>query len=173
MAMEICKISKNSIGDYLFKGSSLTWQSCHRRVSLTTGFQIIHPYIKLPFLFSFSFFFLFNYWYNLKALSSFSIAVLVWADIPTAYALFVMMTYLRKVWSLNITHAAAIVNVFTGVAAIMPIGMTFLVDAFMGDYWMLLLSSLAYSFVGFQNFPNFLYVSTMLWLLPSCCLNLL
>ncbi|KAK9986059.1 hypothetical protein SO802_031010 [Lithocarpus litseifolius] len=73
-------------------------------------------------------------------------SVLVWADILTAYALFVMMTYLTNVWSLNITHAAAIVNVFTGVAAIMPIGMTFLVDAFMGDYWMLLLSSLAYSF---------------------------
>ncbi|XP_030927901.1 protein NRT1/ PTR FAMILY 5.5-like isoform X1 [Quercus lobata] len=72
--------------------------------------------------------------------------VLVWADILTAYALFVMMTYLTNVWSLTITHAAAIVNVFTGVAAIMPIGMTFLVDAFMGDYWMLLLSSLAFSF---------------------------
>ena len=80
---------------------------------------------------------------------------MVWADILTAYALFVMMTYLTNVWSLNITHAATIVNVFTGVAAIMPIGMTFLVDAFVGDYWMLLLSSLAYSFVGFQNFPNF------------------
>ena len=73
-----------------------------------------------------------------------------------------MMPYLTTVWNLDITRAAAIVNVFSGVATIMPIGMAFLVDAFMGDHWMLLLSSLAYSFVGFQNFPNFLYVSTML-----------
>nr|POE88605.1 protein nrt1/ ptr family 5.5 [Quercus suber] len=56
------------------------------------------------------------------------------------------MPYLTTVWNLNITRAAAIVNVFSGVATIMPIGMAFLVDAFMGDYWMLLLSSLAYSF---------------------------
>ncbi|KAK9986062.1 hypothetical protein SO802_031013 [Lithocarpus litseifolius] len=74
------------------------------------------------------------------------ITVLVWADILTAYALFVMMPFLTTVWNLNITRAAAIVNVFSGVATIMPIGMAFLVDAFMGDYWMLLLSSLAYSF---------------------------
>ena len=87
-----------------------------------------------------------------------SIAVLIWADILTAYALFVMMPYLTNVWKLNFTHAAAIVNVFSGVATIMPIGMAFLVDAFMGDYWMLLLSSLAYSFVGSQNFPHFLNV---------------
>ena len=70
-----------------------------------------------------------------------------------AYAVWVMTTYLTNVWMLDLTHAAAIVNVFSGVATIMPIGMAFLVDAFMGDYWMLLLSSLAYSFVGFQNFP--------------------
>ncbi|XP_050243856.1 protein NRT1/ PTR FAMILY 5.5 isoform X2 [Quercus robur] len=35
---------------------------------------------------------------------------------------------------------------FVRITAIMPIGMTFLVDAFMGDYWMLLHSSLAFSF---------------------------
>ncbi|KAK4582524.1 hypothetical protein RGQ29_025638 [Quercus rubra] len=74
------------------------------------------------------------------------ITVLIWADILTNYALFVMTPYLTNVWSLNITHAAAIVNVFSGVATIMPIGMAFHVNAFMGDYWMLLLSSLAYSF---------------------------
>ena len=84
----------------------------------------------------------------------------------TAYALFVMTPYLINVWKLNITRAAAIVNVFSGVATIMPIGMAFLVDAFMGDYWMLLLSSLAYSFVGFQNFPHFFCVYTMLQVLP-------
>uniref|UniRef100_A0A2N9GXM9 Major facilitator superfamily (MFS) profile domain-containing protein n=1 Tax=Fagus sylvatica TaxID=28930 RepID=A0A2N9GXM9_FAGSY len=74
------------------------------------------------------------------------ISVLVWADILTGYAMFVMMPYLTNVWSLTITDAATIVNVFNGVATIMPIGMSFLVDTFMGDYWMLLLSSIAYSF---------------------------
>ncbi|KAK7818830.1 protein nrt1/ ptr family 5.5 [Quercus suber] len=59
------------------------------------------------------------------------ITVLIWADILTNYALFVMTPYLTNVWSLNITHAAAIVNVFSGAATIMPIGMAFLVDAFM------------------------------------------
>ena len=75
-----------------------------------------------------------------------------------AYAVWVMMTYLTNVWTLDLSHAAAIVNVFTGAATIMPIGMAFLVDAFMGDYWMLLLSSLAYSFVGFPKFPSLIYV---------------
>ncbi|XP_075637939.1 protein NRT1/ PTR FAMILY 5.5-like isoform X2 [Castanea sativa] len=74
------------------------------------------------------------------------ITVLLWADMLTAWALFVMTPYLINVWKLNITRAAAIVNVFSGVATIMPIGLAFLVDAFMGDYWMLLLSSIAYSF---------------------------
>uniref|UniRef100_A0A7N2M484 Uncharacterized protein n=1 Tax=Quercus lobata TaxID=97700 RepID=A0A7N2M484_QUELO len=72
----------------------------------------------------------------------------------SAYAVWVMMTYLTNVWRLDLTHAAAIVNVFTGAATIMPIGMAFLVDAFMGDYWMLLLSSLAYSFVGDELLGN-------------------
>ena len=87
-----------------------------------------------------------------------SIAVLIWADLLAVSALFMMMTYLTNVWKLDFTHAAAIVNVFYGIAKIMPIGMAFLVDAFMGDYWMLLLSSLAYSFVCSQNFPHFLNV---------------
>ena len=80
----------------------------------------------------------------------------MWVDILIAPALFMMMTYLTDVWKLDFTHAAAIVNVFSGVTTIMPIGMAFLAHAFMGDYWMLLLSSLAYSLVGSQNFPHFL-----------------
>lgn len=78
--------------------------------------------------------------------------VLVWADILAMYAVWVMMTYLTNVWKLNLTHAAAIVNVFNGAAAILPIGMAFLVDAFMGHYRMLLLSSVAYSIVR-SKFP--------------------
>jgi peptide/histidine transporter 3/4 len=66
-----------------------------------------------------------------------------------------MMTYLTNVWGLDITRAAAIVNVFVGLQFIMPVGMAFLVDAFLGHYRMLLLSSLACCFVSFQNFPHF------------------
>lgn len=87
----------------------------------------------------------------LKALSSSSIAVLLWADLLAWYAMCVMMTFLTNVWKLDLTNAAAIVNVFTGAANIMPIGMSVLADAFLGHYYMLLLANLAYSFVSFQN----------------------
>jgi peptide/histidine transporter 3/4 len=63
----------------------------------------------------------------------------------------VMMTYLTNVWKLDLTQAAAIVNVFTGSVNIMPIAMSVLADAFLGHYRMVLLASLAYSFVSFQN----------------------
>ncbi|KAG6697614.1 hypothetical protein I3842_09G209900 [Carya illinoinensis] len=56
-----------------------------------------------------------------------------------------MMIYLTEIWNLDIILSAAIINGFNGVENIMPIGMAFFVDAFMGEYWMLLLSSLAYS----------------------------
>jgi peptide/histidine transporter 3/4 len=64
------------------------------------------------------------------------------------------MTYLTDVWGLDTTHAAAIVNVCNGVENIMPVGMAFLADAFMGDYCMLLFSSHAYSLVSFQIFAH-------------------
>ncbi|KAK9286572.1 hypothetical protein L1049_014971 [Liquidambar formosana] len=73
--------------------------------------------------------------------------VLVWADILAGCALWVMMPYTTDVWKLDYTHAAAIVNFFTGAASIMPIRMAFFVNAFMGDYLMLLLSGLAFSFI--------------------------
>uniref|UniRef100_A0A5B7BGM8 Uncharacterized protein n=1 Tax=Davidia involucrata TaxID=16924 RepID=A0A5B7BGM8_DAVIN len=73
------------------------------------------------------------------------ITVLVWADILAAYAMWVMMTYLTNVWKLNFTHAAGIINIWGGIALIMPISFAFLVDTLMGNYAMLLLSSIAYS----------------------------
>ena len=69
--------------------------------------------------------------------------------------MFGISTYLINVWSLTVTHIATIGNVFNGVFYIMPIGMSFLVDTYMGDKWMLLLSSIANSIVGFINFPHF------------------
>ncbi|KFK36707.1 hypothetical protein AALP_AA4G158900 [Arabis alpina] len=47
---------------------------------------------------------------------------------------------------LKFTDAAAVVNVFAGVSAIGHLGMQFLVDAFIGHFWMLCLSTLAFSF---------------------------
>ncbi|XP_035545547.1 protein NRT1/ PTR FAMILY 5.5 [Juglans regia] len=60
--------------------------------------------------------------------------------------MWVLMTYLTDMWKLDITHAAAIVNLFAGAATILPVGIAFLVDAFVGDYCCLLVSSLAFSF---------------------------
>lgn len=54
------------------------------------------------------------------------------------------MAYLTDAWKLNLNHAAAIVNLFWGMAAIMPVGLQFFVDTFMGYYWMVLLSSFSY-----------------------------
>lgn len=73
------------------------------------------------------------------------IAVLMWMDIVAIYVMYIMMTYLTNVWKLGFIHAAAILNVFWGVVAILPILQAFIVDTFMGNYWMLLISSMAYS----------------------------
>ncbi|XP_042486390.1 protein NRT1/ PTR FAMILY 5.5 isoform X2 [Macadamia integrifolia] len=72
------------------------------------------------------------------------ITVLIWADVLAAYALWVMQTYLTNVWKMSITNAAAIVNVFTGVSTLLPLALTFLMDTFFGNFWMLLFSSLSY-----------------------------
>ncbi|KAF8392003.1 hypothetical protein HHK36_022343 [Tetracentron sinense] len=73
------------------------------------------------------------------------IAVLQCANIIAAYIMYVLMTYLTDVWKLSITQAAAIVNVYSGLVAIMPIGMAFLLNHCLGIYWMLFLSSVTYS----------------------------
>ncbi|KAK2966123.1 hypothetical protein RJ640_018376 [Escallonia rubra] len=72
-------------------------------------------------------------------------AVLLWADVFAGYVMWVMITYLTDVWKISFTHAAGIVNIWSGVAMIMPIGSAFLVDTLIGNYSMLLLSSIAYS----------------------------
>ncbi|GMP85685.1 hypothetical protein CsSME_00038746 [Camellia sinensis var. sinensis] len=77
--------------------------------------------------------------------------VLIWADILAMYAMWMMMLYLTNVWRLNFTHAAAIINVFWGLMAIMVLPIQFLVDAFMGNYWMLLISSFSYSAVSVSS----------------------
>lgn len=77
-----------------------------------------------------------------------SIAVLFWADIFAAYAMWVMMTYLTNVWKTSLVRAAAIVNFFWGTVLMLPLAIQYLVDTIIGNYWMLLVSSLAYSAVS-------------------------
>ncbi|KAM7461451.1 hypothetical protein LguiA_029572 [Lonicera macranthoides] len=90
-------------------------------------------------------------------------AVLMWADLLAGYAMWVMIIYLTNVWKLSFTHAAGIVNVWGGIAMILPIGFAFLVDSAIGNYLMLLLSSISYTIgLGFlaMSTPPVLYKST-------------
>ena len=73
---------------------------------------------------------------------------MLWVDILAAYAISTLITYLTDVWKLNFTHAAAIVNVFWGLTAILPFTLQYIVDTLTGNYWMLLLTSFAYSLVS-------------------------
>ncbi|PWA39790.1 proton-dependent oligopeptide transport (POT) family protein [Artemisia annua] len=73
---------------------------------------------------------------------------LTWADMVAAYAMYVMMTYLTNVWKLSTTHAAGIINIWNGITPALAIVFGCLVDAFMGDFYMLVLSSISYS-IGF------------------------
>ncbi|KAI5325820.1 hypothetical protein L3X38_034894 [Prunus dulcis] len=58
-----------------------------------------------------------------------------------------MASYLTGAWELSITHAAAIVNLYSGVVGIMPVGMICIVymTGYMGSYWMILLSRFAFT----------------------------
>ncbi|XP_047309621.1 protein NRT1/ PTR FAMILY 5.5-like [Impatiens glandulifera] len=81
--------------------------------------------------------------------------VLIWADVLALYVMWMMMLYLTNVWKLGFTHAAGIVNIFTGAWTMMLLPMQYLVDTFMGSYLILLLSSISYS-LGL----GFLWMST-------------
>ncbi|PIN25041.1 H+/oligopeptide symporter [Handroanthus impetiginosus] len=78
------------------------------------------------------------------------ISAQLWADILVAYAFFVMQNYLTDVWKLSFTHAAGILNIWGGIHMILPVFLLFLVDALLGNFKMLLISSTAYSVgIGF------------------------
>ena len=74
--------------------------------------------------------------------------VLIWADVLATYAMWMMMLYLTNVWGSTFTSAAMTVNMFWGLVSIMRLPMQYIVDTFMGNYWMLTISSLAYSAVS-------------------------
>lgn len=78
------------------------------------------------------------------------ISSLLWADILVGYALFVVQNYLTDVWKLDVTHAAGILNIWGGIHRILPLFFLFLVDAVLGNFKMLVISSVAYSVgIGF------------------------
>ncbi|XP_047309623.1 protein NRT1/ PTR FAMILY 5.5-like [Impatiens glandulifera] len=79
----------------------------------------------------------------------------MWADTLAIYVMWMMMLYLTNVWKLGLTQAAGIINIFTGAWTMMLIPMQYFVDAFMGSYLILLLSSISYS-LGL----GFLWMST-------------
>ncbi|EYU41862.1 hypothetical protein MIMGU_mgv1a004364mg [Erythranthe guttata] len=85
------------------------------------------------------------------------ISGLLWADILVAYAFFVMQSYLTDVWKLSFTHAAGILNFWNGISMVLPVFFLFLVDAFIGNFTMLVISSTAYtlgiSFVAMSTPP--------------------
>lgn len=80
------------------------------------------------------------------------IMVLLWADMLAAYVMWIMQTYLTDVWKIGFTHAAGIMNVYTGLTKFLPLIFFIFVDAGLGNYWMLLLSSTAFSIgLGFLS----------------------
>ncbi|XP_035841325.1 protein NRT1/ PTR FAMILY 5.5-like [Helianthus annuus] len=56
-----------------------------------------------------------------------------------------MMNYLTNVWNPSTTHAAGIINIWNGITSVLAIVFAFFVDAFTGDFFMLVVSSIAYS----------------------------
>ncbi|PIN01588.1 H+/oligopeptide symporter [Handroanthus impetiginosus] len=78
------------------------------------------------------------------------VSALLWADILASFAFFVMQKYLTDVWELSFTHAAGILNIWEGISMILRVFFLFLVDALLGNFKMLLISSTAYSLgIGF------------------------
>ncbi|KAM0061219.1 putative proton-dependent oligopeptide transporter family, MFS transporter superfamily [Helianthus debilis subsp. tardiflorus] len=73
------------------------------------------------------------------------ISALSWADVLAAFAMFVMMNYLTNVWKLSTTHAAGIINIWNGITPVLAFAFAFFFDAFIGDFYMLVFSSIAYS----------------------------
>ncbi|KAF4360665.1 protein NRT1/ PTR FAMILY 5.5 [Cannabis sativa] len=84
------------------------------------------------------------------------VAVLGWSDTLAEYGLFLVMAYLTREMEINFRHAAAIVNLFWGFTAILPVPIRFLRNRKrIPDRWMVLVSSLAYVLgLGFLFFST-------------------
>ncbi|CAB4284680.1 unnamed protein product [Prunus armeniaca] len=71
-------------------------------------------------------------------------AAVVWPSFLTTYLMTIIATYLTRVWEISITNAAAIVNIYWGVVGILPLALKLIVDAFIGSYWMIFMSKVAF-----------------------------
>ena len=76
------------------------------------------------------------------------LAVLLWADMLATYVMWIMQKYLTDVWKLGVTHAAGIMNIYTGLTKFLPLVFFIFVDAGLSNYRSLLLSSIAFSIVS-------------------------
>ncbi|KAL0309958.1 UNVERIFIED_CONTAM: protein NRT1/ PTR FAMILY 5.5 [Sesamum radiatum] len=87
---------------------------------------------------------------GLSPVTALSVSALLWADILVGFAFFEMQKYLTDVWKLSFTHAAGILNIWGGISLILPVFFLFLVDARLGNFTMLLISSTTYTVgIGF------------------------
>ncbi|XP_021846497.1 protein NRT1/ PTR FAMILY 5.5 isoform X2 [Spinacia oleracea] len=59
-----------------------------------------------------------------------------------SYTMWLMMPYLTEVWDMSIVQAAAVINIFDGIVAILPLSFKIILDSLpnpiIADYWMLL-----------------------------------
>lgn len=74
----------------------------------------------------------------------------VWPSFLTTYLMTIIATYLTGVWEISITDAAAIVNIYWGVVGILPLALKLIVDAFIGSYWIIFISKVAFIAVSFS-----------------------
>jgi peptide/histidine transporter 3/4 len=80
-----------------------------------------------------------------KPSSFIKIAVLNFTSQLSKYSTWVMMAYLTGVWKMSITKAAATVNIWVGLAGVLPVALAFIADTFTGNYFMLFISTVSYS----------------------------
>lgn len=71
------------------------------------------------------------------------------------YILWLMMVYLTNVWKLELVHAAAIINVWMGLSKVLPVVFAHLADAFLGNFFVVLFSSLSSMIVSTVKFAKF------------------
>uniref|UniRef100_A0A803M1N0 Uncharacterized protein n=1 Tax=Chenopodium quinoa TaxID=63459 RepID=A0A803M1N0_CHEQI len=70
-----------------------------------------------------------------------------WVNMFAGYILWLMMVYLTDVWELELIHAAAIINIWMGLSKVLPIVFAHLADSFLGNFFVVLFSSLS-SMIG-------------------------
>ncbi|KAL6146162.1 hypothetical protein ACLB2K_056845 [Fragaria x ananassa] len=80
-----------------------------------------------------------------SALSHLMDSVQTLPDLLTTYVISIVATYLTGVWGLSIVSVAVIINLYSGIVSIMPLGLKFIVDAFIGNYGNVLLSRYAFT----------------------------